>query len=185
MTMYKPVVKCSLQIRVCCLGAQFFLFTAATHFTHLSLSANGKWKKCSPTSCQPCCGNQLHSNCSPWQKQADRMCQSYSAPTVAHQWACTSASAAHGHLSTTLNSFTPSRWKYLYEICEILHDTKISRYTVYHNIALYRMSVFLLDMIIAQVNYRDNIEIPVYRATLYWNQSHEVACTLWRTELCY
>ena len=28
------------------------------------------------------------------------------------------------------------------------------------------MSGFLLDMIIAQVDYRDNIEIPVYRATL-------------------
>ena len=28
------------------------------------------------------------------------------------------------------------------------------------------MSVFLLDMIIAQANYRDNIEIPVYCATL-------------------
>jgi len=39
--LYIPAVKCSLQIRVCCLGTQFFLFTAATHFTHLSLSANG------------------------------------------------------------------------------------------------------------------------------------------------
>ena len=37
---------------------------------------------------------------------------------------------------------------------------------IYRNIALYRMSGFLLDMIIAQANYRDDIEIPVYRATL-------------------
>ena len=37
---------------------------------------------------------------------------------------------------------------------------------IYRNIALYRMSGFLLDMIIAQANYRDNIEIPVYCATL-------------------
>ena len=37
---------------------------------------------------------------------------------------------------------------------------------IYRNIALYRMSGFLLDMIIAQVNYRNNIEIPVYRTTL-------------------
>ena len=37
---------------------------------------------------------------------------------------------------------------------------------IYRNIALYRMSGFLLNMIIVQANYRDNIEIPVYHATL-------------------
>ena len=37
---------------------------------------------------------------------------------------------------------------------------------IHRNIALYRMSGFLLDMIIARAGYRDNIEIPVYHATL-------------------
>ena len=39
---------------------------------------------------------------------------------------------------------------------------------IYRNIALYRMSGFLLDVIIAQADYRDNIEIPIYRATLVY-----------------
>ena len=49
---------------------------------------------------------------------------------------------------------------------------------IYRNITLYRMSGFLLNMIIAQVNYRDNIEILVYRATLAINEPHLV-CALW------
>lgn len=50
-----------------------------------------------PTPCQPCCGNQLHSNylvVFTMTKAAENpTCQSYSALTVAHQGACTSASA--------------------------------------------------------------------------------------------
>ena len=37
-----------------------------------------EWKKkAAPTSCRPCCGNQLHRNCSPWRKAAENCtCQS-------------------------------------------------------------------------------------------------------------
>ena len=49
---------------------------------------------------------------------------------------------------------------------------------IYRNIALYQMSGFLLNMIITQANYRDNIEISVYRATLAINVPHLV-CALW------
>ena len=39
----------------------------------------------------------------------------------------------------------------------------------YRNITL---SGFLLDVIIVQADYRDNIEIPVYRATLHLSRQH-------------
>ena len=51
-------------------------------------------KKAAPTSCQPCCGNQLHSNCTPWRKeQKIAHVNRYSTPTMAHQGACFSASS--------------------------------------------------------------------------------------------